>query len=79
MKRRYFSVAVLAVLMAGLVLSDVHAQAGGFDFRSPSFSQIVMPLKRSVGWKYKRVKGKIYRRLYDYSSGTWIGEWELAS
>lgn len=79
MKRRYLSVAVLSVLMAGLVLSDVHAQAGGFDFRSPSFSQIVMPLKRSVGWKYKRVKGKIYRRLYDYSSGTWIGEWELAS
>lgn len=29
-----------------------------------------------IDWRYKTVDGWIYRRLYNYSRGTWIGEWE---
>lgn len=30
-----------------------------------------------VGWKYKKVNGKTYKRLFDYSKNRWIGDWIL--
>ncbi|WP_394525938.1 hypothetical protein [Lacrimispora sp. JR3] len=30
-----------------------------------------------IGWRYKSVNGKVYRRQYNYSREKWIGEWEL--
>jgi hypothetical protein len=30
-----------------------------------------------IGWRYKSVDGKVYRRQYNYSREKWIGEWEL--
>lgn len=28
-----------------------------------------------ISWRFKTVDGVIYKRLYDYSSDTWIGDW----
>lgn len=28
-------------------------------------------------WKYKMINGKLYKRLYDKTTASWIGEWEL--
>ena len=28
-----------------------------------------------IRWRYKLVKGKKYKRLYNYTTHTWIGEW----
>ena len=28
-------------------------------------------------WKYKIENGHLYRRLFDYTTGEWIGDWEL--
>lgn len=30
-----------------------------------------------IQWRFKTVNGKLYRRLYNYSTGEWIGEWEF--
>lgn len=29
----------------------------------------------TIGWKYKSVNGKCYKRLYNYTRQEWIGEW----
>lgn len=29
-----------------------------------------------IGWRYKTVNDRLYRRLYNYSTQEWIGEWE---
>lgn len=29
----------------------------------------------TIGWRYKRVNDVLYKRLYDYSSNSWIGDW----
>ena len=34
-----------------------------------------MPLKDDIQWVYKIDNGKIYRRLYNYSTANWIGDW----
>jgi hypothetical protein len=38
---------------------------------------VVTPYSTIIDWRYKVENGKLYRRLYDYSIGEWIGEWEL--
>lgn len=40
-------------------------------------SAIITPYSAVIDWRYKVENGKLYRRLYDYSIGEWIGEWEL--
>lgn len=29
-----------------------------------------------IEWRWKIENGNVYRRLYNYSKGYWIGEWE---
>ena len=30
-----------------------------------------------IEYRYKIIDGELYRRLYNYSDGYWIGDWEL--
>ena len=32
-----------------------------------------------IGYVYKTVNGKLYKRLYNYSRGEWIGDWILCN
>lgn len=38
---------------------------------------LAVPFADIIGWRYKAVDGKMYRRLYNYSKQQWIGNWEL--
>lgn len=38
---------------------------------------IAVPFADIIGWRYKAVDEKMYRRQYNYSRQQWIGEWEL--
>lgn len=29
----------------------------------------------NIRWVFKTVDGKLYRRLYNFSTGEWIGDW----
>lgn len=29
----------------------------------------------AIGWRYKKKNGKLYKRLYNYSTKKWIGKW----
>lgn len=35
----------------------------------------IMPMKDAISWVTKRENGKLYKRLYNYSTASWIGEW----
>lgn len=37
----------------------------------------VSPCATNFEWRYKIVNGKTYRRLYNTSTDTWVGKWEL--
>ncbi len=28
-----------------------------------------------IGWKYKKIREKWYKRLYNYTKKCWVGEW----
>ena len=39
-------------------------------------SHLITPFSDVIGWRYKTVNGKVYKRQYNYSKERWIGEWE---
>lgn len=35
----------------------------------------IMPLKDDIQYRYKIENGKMYKRLYNYTVGEWVGDW----
>ncbi len=35
----------------------------------------IMPLKDDIQYRYKIENGKMYKRLYNYTIGVWVGDW----
>ena len=52
-----------------------------FSFIQPVFAQEnisqIEPRSDVIGWKYKNIDGKLYKRLYNYTKELWIGDWIL--
>ena len=52
-----------------------------FSFIQPVFAQEnisqIEPRSYVIGWKYKNIDGKLYKRLYNYTKEQWIGDWIL--
>lgn len=50
-----------------------------FSFIQPVFAQEnisqIEPRSDVIGWKYKNIDGKLYKRLYNYTKEQWIGDW----
>lgn len=41
-----------------------------------SESATVTPCADIIEWRFKEEDGKLYRRLYNYTAGEWVGDWE---
>lgn len=39
----------------------------------------IMPLSDEIRWVYKTENGRVYKRLFNFSTGKWIGNWILVS
>ncbi|MEY8523348.1 hypothetical protein AALA90_10005 [Lachnospiraceae bacterium 38-10] len=42
---------------------------------APSGEETIQPHAPIIKWVFKEENGIIYRRLYNYSTGEWIGDW----
>lgn len=38
-------------------------------------TSIVQPNSDIIEWRYKIENGKLYKRLYNASTGNWVGDW----
>lgn len=54
--------------------TDVYASDNPADITTSSSPEIT-PRKVGYAWKYKIVDGVLYKRLYNYTFGVWIGDW----
>lgn len=36
----------------------------------------VSPYKDCIQWRFKEENGKLYRRLYNYTTASWVGDWQ---
>lgn len=39
----------------------------------------ISPQSDNIDWRFKAENGNIYKRLYNYSTKKWIGDWILVS
>lgn len=65
----------LGALCAAFALSlcptaGITAQAAAHD---PAGT--VMPYSDNIGYRYVQYQNKLFKRLYNYTTGTWIGDW----
>lgn len=75
---------ILVLTMAAfLCLSFLAGIAGAASDNLAIFSAAkaedrgIMPCADIIGYRYKEEAGYLWRRLYNYSWGEWIGEWEI--
>lgn len=40
-----------------------------------TLDQEIQPMADSYEWKYKTTNGKRYRRLYNVTKHSWVGDW----
>ena len=77
------------LLSAGLVLFlSIHMCIATTGFISADSSNLevrnfvaeeIGTMSAKIRWVYKTVDGKTYKRLYNYSTNEWIGDWILVS
>lgn len=60
----------------GLALAILICPATSLPTQAASHDSEIMPLKARIEWVFKVENNKLYRRLYNYSIGAWIGDWE---
>ena len=68
----------LAVLFAaaGIALSVTFCPAATLTTQAAMPEEsTVRPLYDDIEWVYKVENGKIYKRLYNFSTANWIGNW----
>lgn len=44
-----------------------------------STPEVITPRKDDIKWRFKEENGKLYRRLFNYTTDSWIGEWEYVA
>ncbi len=67
------SCAILTNVNSAISLSPIHSA----EF-TDSDSKI-SPMSDAIEWRYKIENGKVYKRLYNYTTQQWIGDWILVS
>jgi len=40
-------------------------------------TETIAPRAHIIQYRYKEVGNKLYRRLFNYSTDNWVGEWEF--
>lgn len=68
-----------SLLLATLIVSPKDTTLSSAEVASQvtsitSVNQI-QPYSDRIEWVYKKEDGKYYKRLYNYSTNSWIGDW----
>lgn len=77
--KKIFACSIAAMLSLTIFLntcSTINAAATSPSENIESDTEI-SPRKPNIGWRYKAVDGRLYKRLYNYSTEQWIGDWIL--
>ena len=45
------------------------------NIKNIQYTQNLIQKKDVLVWKYKSINGKMYKRLYNKTTGKWVGAW----
>lgn len=72
---------MLSCLIAAMSVTPVSLQAEEISTEPIAITTentMATPYKDRIDYVYKIVDGVLWRRLYNFSLGIWVGEWEIA-
>lgn len=72
--KRILALTLLIVAMGGAMLPNVELVQ--FATAVAEEGEGISTRADIIDWRYTTINDRIYRRLYNYSRGIWIGEWE---
>ncbi len=64
-----------AVCLSTALLASPAATLSAHAYSSSNSEVTVQPRAFDIQYRYKIEDGKMYKRLYNYSLGVWIGDW----
>lgn len=77
----------VTVLLTGSILSlSLFLNAGttvDASYQKPVIETMaedgISPQSDIIDWRFTKINGKLYKRLFNYSTGEWVGPWILVS
>lgn len=73
MKKMFLAFSVTVLLCSMLPVSALGAEGKPVGIRTASES--ITPYSYEYEWLYKVEDGQLYKRLYNKTTGRWVGDW----
>lgn len=77
MKKLFKAISILGLALA--ITGGAGVQASAHSLTNINTESTIRPLADIIDWRYKIEDGKMYKRLYNYTTQQWVGEWTLVS
>ena len=79
----YAIVIVFSIFLNTSISGQASYASSTIGIKSNESSHIttsITPMSDDIGWRYEiKEDGKLYKRLYNYTTRQWIGDWILIS
>lgn len=66
---------VLLTSIAALSLAAWVSPACTMVTEAAAAESTVSPCAADIQWRYKEENGKLYKRLFNYTTNSWVGDW----
>ncbi len=75
---KFFCIIFSCIVLLSCPVTIIPVQAACSSFNTPTSNiETIQPRAAIIEWVYKEVDGKIYRRLYNFQTKEYIGDWIL--
>lgn len=73
MRKKNKLIFLLIFVISVFYLTSISINASNFSMKEPI---VIQPMADILKWRVKKVDGITYIRLFNYSTNTWVGEWQ---
>lgn len=77
-RKKWFTLVLTAALCLGCMTVANQPCATALGLKAKAAAATIAPRAPIIGWRYQTIDGVLYRRLFNYTTQEWIGEWEPA-
>lgn len=73
MRKKNKLIFLLIFVISVFYFTSISINASNFSMKEPI---VIQPMADILKWRVKKVDGITYIRLFNYSTNTWVGEWQ---
>lgn len=77
-RKKWFTLVLTAALCFSCMTAVSFPCASALGLQAKAEAATTTLRAPVIGWRYQTIDGVLYRRLFNYTTQEWIGEWEPA-